>query len=114
MGGSQPFTLLGVADGVATPGGHISPILLDRDAEVTLMRHLFGHPGSVLLLTHLMILAPALLLLVPLASLPLFLSTRQQRTRPAVPVAAIATAADHDWTATSLAVEESTIKRTHL
>ena len=79
------------------------------------MRHLFfGHSGSVLFLTHLMVLPAGFLLLVALTCLTLFLCPRQRCARPAVPVAVIATAANHYLAMTTLAVENPAVECSHL
>ncbi len=79
------------------------------------MRHLFfSHSGSVLLLTHFMVLPAGFLLLVALTGLTPFLFPRQRCARPAVPVTPIATAADHDLAMTTLAEEDPAVGCTHL
>jgi hypothetical protein len=80
-----------------------------------MMRHLFlGHSGSVLLLTHLMVLPADFLLLVALTRFTLFLGPRQWCARPTVPIAAITTAAYQYLAMTTLAVENPAVESFHL
>ena len=78
------------------------------------MRHLFRPPGSVQLLTHLVVQPAGFLLLILLARHALLLGPRQRSTRRAVPVATVAPPADHHLPMTTLAAEDPAILWDHL
>jgi hypothetical protein len=93
----------------AAPKGGYGRVLPDRRAQVTLMRHLFRQPCPVTVLTYFVVYSAGFGLLIPCPGGALFFRPRQLGTRRAIPIAAIATPADHYFPVTSLAVENPAV-----